>query len=335
MAGGKWAQKIQLGRETVPGTAVAATTIWRGVGGNLKDDSEVTMVDEQIGIAIPTNRSYIAQVGGSLSMAATPATYEQLLHILEAGIKTVGTGAADGPGSGKVYAYTTPTTTVNTIKTYTIETGDNQQAEEMAYCFVTKFTLSGERGQAVMMSADWIGRGVSGTTFTGSLTVPVVKEILSALGSLYIDNTTIGTTQVTETLLAWELSVETGWKAKWTIDGLATVFAFHYFDRDAFSAEFSATYEHNATAVAEKTKFRQNAVRLIRLQIAGDALTTPGTTYSYKTLRIDMAAKYTSFEALDADDGNSIIDCKAQVGYDPTAALGLSITVVNELASVP
>ena len=44
-------------------------------------------------------------MGGSLAMAATPATFEQLPHILEAGIKSVGTGAADGAGTGKIYAY--------------------------------------------------------------------------------------------------------------------------------------------------------------------------------------------------------------------------------------
>ena len=144
--GQKWAQKIQLGKETTPGTAVAATTVWRGVGGMLTDDREVVMVDEQIGIALPTTRNYIPMLSGSLSMAETPATFEQLPHILEAGVKAIGTGAADGVGTGKVYNYTMGTTAVNTIKTYTLETGDNQQAEEMEYAFVESFTLSAERG---------------------------------------------------------------------------------------------------------------------------------------------------------------------------------------------
>ena len=142
MMGQKWAQKIQLGRETTAGTAVAATSIWRGVGGMIKDDREVTMVEEQVGFVQNILRSYIGSIGGSLSMAATPATFEQLPHILEAGIKTVGTGAADGAGSGKIYDYVKGTTSIETLKTYTIETGDNQQAEEMEYSFVESFTLS-------------------------------------------------------------------------------------------------------------------------------------------------------------------------------------------------
>ena len=335
--GQKWAQRINLGRETVAGTAVPATSIWRGVGGMLEDKRTVEMVDELIGIAINTNRGYISQLAGALSMAATPATFEQLLHILEAGIKTVGTGAADGVGSGKVYAYTTPTTSVNTIKTYTIETGDNQQAEEMEYSFVEKFTLSGERGKPVMMSADWMGRQVTDTTFTGSLSVPTVEEIITGKGAFYIDAVggTVGTTAITGTLLAWELAVTTGWRGKWTVDAGQLYYNFHYFDRDSFEAELSLTFEHDATAVAQKALFRAGTPRLFRVQIPGSALATNGTTYSFKTLRIDAAAKYTEWSAIDADEGNNIVTVKARVGYDPTAALGLNVTVVNELASVP
>jgi hypothetical protein len=341
MAGGKWAHRIQLGRESSAGTAVAATTIWRGIGGMLKDNRAVTMVDELVGIALPTTRAYIGMEESALSMAATEATFEQLIHILEAGIKTVGTGASDGVGSGKIYAYPVGMTSVNTIKTYTIETGDNQQAEEADYCFVEKFTLSGERGQAVKMSADWIGRKVSTTNFTGALSIPTVETILAGRGQFFIDAVggTIGTTQISETLLKWELSVDTGWRAKYTVDSDASggglEFAFAYFDRDSFKAELSVTYEHNATAVAQKLLFQGPTARLVRIQIPGSLLGTAGTTYANKWLIIDAALMYTEWDALDADEGNSIVNVTGTIGYDATAAKALSITVVNELASVP
>jgi hypothetical protein len=338
MAGGKWASKIQLGRETTAGDAVAATAIWRGVGSMLQDTRNVTMVAEQVGIAIPTTRSYIPQIAGSLAMAATPATFEQLPHILEAGIKTVGSGVADGAGDGLIYAYPFPTTALNTLKTYTIETGDNQQAEEMEYSYVERFTLSGARGESVMMSADWVGRQVTNVSFTGALTVPTVEEILSQKGTLYIDDAgsgTIGTTAITNTLLTWELAVTTGWKAKFTLDNNALYFAFNYYDKDSFSAVFTATFEHNATAVAEKTEWRNEVARLIRLELLGTAFAQAGTAYDNKTLRIDLPCKYTEWSALDFDEGNSIVNVTAVAGYDETEALGGSITVVNELASIP
>lgn len=341
--GAKWAQKIQLGRESTAGTAVAATAIWRGIGGNLQDDREIVSVDEMIGVALPTTRAYIGRYGGKLAMAATPATFEQLPHILEAGIKSVGSGASDGVGSGKIYAYPVGMTAANTIKTYTIETGDNEQAEEMSYSFVEKFTLSGERHRAVMVSADWIGRTTNPTTFTGSLTAPTVEEILAPRSSFYIDavSGTIGTTVVTGTLLKWELTVTTGWRPKYTLDmegggaQAGRVFSFVYFDRDSFSAEFSATYEHNTAAVAQKLLYGDATPRLFRISIPGSNLATGGTAYSLKTFILDMAAYYTEWSALDADEGNSIVNVKAKIGYNPTAAKALSITVVNELSSIP
>ena len=335
--GQKWAQKIQLGRETTAGTAVAATTIWRGMGGMIHDIREVTMVDEIVGFAQPILRSYIGNIGAALEMADTPATFEQLPHILEAGIKTVGTGVADGAGSGKIYAYTSPTTAVNTLKTYTIETGDNQQAEEMEYSFVESFKLSANRGEAVMMGANWIGRQVANTTFTGALSVATVDEIIAATGLLYIDavSGTIGTTAVTGTLLDWELTVDTGWRGKWTTDSGNLYFNFHYFDLESFSAELSMTFEHDATLVAEKAFYRSNTNRLVRIKLEGPNLTSAGTTYSKKTLILDMPLTYTDFEALTSDEGNSVVAITGTVGYDPTDGTGLSITVVNELSSIP
>lgn len=336
MMGSKWAHRIYLGKETTAGTAVAATTIWRGVGGNLQDTRVVNTVDEQIGVLVKSNRAYLSQLGGSLNMAATPATFEQLPHILEGGIKKIGTGAADGAGTGKIYNYALGTT-VNTIQTYTIETGDDQQAEEMEYSFVDSFTLSGERGQPVMMSANWMGRQVAKTTFTGALSVPTVEDIITGKGAFYIDDVggTIGTTAVTGTLLAWELQVTTGWRPKFVVDKGILYFDFIYFDPDTFSATFSATYEHNASAVAEKDKWVANTPRLIRLSIPGSATGTPGTTYSTKLLRLDMACRYTVFNALDSDEGNSIVTVEGAVGYDSTSAKSLEILVVAEMANVP
>jgi len=46
------------------------------------------------------------------------------------------------------------------IKTYTIEGGDNQQAEEMEYSFVNTFTLEGNR-RGWMISSEWFGRQVT------------------------------------------------------------------------------------------------------------------------------------------------------------------------------
>lgn len=105
MAGIKALRRLQIGKETVAGTAVAATTIWRGVG-TLEDQQKVEWPVEDIGYVSGVDRTYVPQLLGALSMDSIPATYEQLPYLLEASIKDC-TPAADGTGgTGYKYVYT-------------------------------------------------------------------------------------------------------------------------------------------------------------------------------------------------------------------------------------
>lgn len=326
-------RKVQLGREATPGTPVAATTIWRGIG-VLDDQLEVKFPAEDVGIIGGTTRSYISKLAGAINMDSIEATFEQLPHILEAGVKAVGTGVADGVGSGKIYEYPFPVTALNAIKTYTIEGGDNQQAERMEYSFVSGFKLTGAPGEAYMMGAEWIGRQVANNAFTGSVPIPTVEEILFTKSKLYIDASggTIGTTLVSDTLLGAELDVKTGIVPHFTANG-QLYFGVHAFTMPEITLKL--TYLHNASAVAEKTAWRSRSVRLVRLLAEGSALTTPGTAYTYKTLKLDLAGVYEDFEPLGEQDGNDVLSCTLRARYSSADALYAVATVVNELASVP
>lgn len=335
MAGTRALAKVQMGREATAGTAVAATTIWRGGIGFIEDPSEIMTfgVEEFVGIITGTNRTSKPKVEAVLSMDSGPATYEQFPHILEAGIRTV-TPTADGVGSGKIYTYTIPTTSTPTIKTYTIETGDNQQASEMEYSFVESFSLEGASGEAIMMSADWRGRQKTSTTFTGALSIPAVDEILFQNGKLYINDVSsaFGTTLISSTLLSMSLSYTTGLMAKWPMSGNA-YFDFVQFTRPEITLDM--TFEHDGTAVAEEGKWKNETPRAIRIEFTGPAVATPGTTYSNKTLRLDLPGVYTSVSAIGETDGNDTLDFSFRVAYDATLATAGSIVVVNELSALP
>ena len=136
----KGLRKLLMGLETTAGTAVAADTIWHGTG-LIEDQREVIYPDEDIGYLSGKDRNYIPKLGAAVVMDSTPATFEGLPIILCAGVKNVVTGVTDTGGSGKVYTYTFPTTAANSIKTWTIEAGDDQQAEEVEYAFVESFEI--------------------------------------------------------------------------------------------------------------------------------------------------------------------------------------------------
>lgn len=332
MAGIKALRKIQLGREITPGTAVAATTLFRGMG-SMADDREATFVEEQVGMLVRPHRSHISKFLGAISFESTPATFQQFQHFCEAGIASVAP-ANDGVGSGKIYTYPFPTTSLPTLKTYTIEAGNNQQAEEMEYSYCKAFALEGSGGEALMMSGDWEGRQVTNAAFTGAIAVPTVEDILFSKGKVYINNVSsaFGTTLVSNSILSMAFNYASGIIPKFTADG-QLYFSFAQMTQPEITLDI--TFEHDANAVAEKTAWRAQTPRAIQLKFEGSGLTTPGTTYSLYTLILNLAGKWETFEPISDTDGNDTVTGKFRVGYDSTLATAGNIIVVNELASVP
>jgi len=333
MAGSRALRKLQLGHETTgaAGTPVAATSIWRGTG-TIHDQREVIFPTEDVGILGGTTRSYIARYWSELSMPEVEATFEQVGYVFHAGISNAA-ASADGTGSGYVYEYIAPTTSQNTHGTFTIEGGDDQQAEEFDYAFVKSFSLSGEGQGALMVSAEWTGRETSDSTFTTGISLATVEEILVNNATLYIDDTTgsIGGTAVSDTLFGFSLDWTTGLTEYWAVDG-SKDFSITKFTGDEIM--LNVTYEHNASAVSEKDNYQAGTARQIRLLCTGTALTTTGTAYANKTLIIDVAGVYEDWSALEENDGNDIINASLRVRYDETAGLKAKITVVNEAASL-
>lgn len=321
---------IQLGRESTAGTAVAATHIWRGMGW-LKDTRIVEPIEEHVGLLVPTDRQHISWLEAAFAFDSTPMTFEQLPHLCEAGIEAVNS-AQDGAGSDYIRDYELPFSSQPTIKTYTMEGGDNQQNEEAEYCFVTEFTLEGKQKEAWKMSANWLGRQVAKSTKTGSLTLAEVESALFSKTKLYIDDGggTIGSTQVTATLLEAKLNVKTGLQYIPVGDGNLY---FNSVKNVGPEVTLELTLEHNASAVAEKDAWKAETVRLIRLLIEGSTVASAGTTYSKKTIIIDLAGKWQSFETGDSDK-DVVQKGTFRAGYNATDALFMNLVCVNEVASL-
>lgn len=324
-------RKIQIGLETTAGTPVAATVIWRGTG-TIRDERVIRMPDEDVGFLSGIDRSYTASLGGRISLAPVEATFEQLPILFTCGLAEDTAGTQDGEGSGYVYTYTAGTSAAASLSTVTVEGGDNQQAEEMEYGCVERIRLTGAPGEGLMMSGDIVGRQVSTTTFTASLSLPSVEEIVFSKGKLYIDavSGTIGTTEKSSTLLGVDIDIPTGLVVKRAANGQL------YFDsvvQTGVDPTVQLTYEHNGTAVSEIAAWRAETPRQIRLKWEGSALTTSGT-YTNKTFILDMAGKYETFEAIDEMDGNDIVRATFRPRWDTTASLFLQAIIVNESAQL-
>lgn len=333
MAGRRALRFIQLGRESTAGTAVVASTIWRGKG-TILDNRKQERVPEDVGIIGGTDATNQTMLGGGLAMNQT-ATFEQYLHVLEASVKTA-TPVQDGTGAQPyIFTYALPTTSGNTIKTYTLEGGDDTQEEEMSYCFVKDWALDGSARNAWQLSANWQGREVTPSTKTGALSLPAVNYMNFGMSKIYIDaiGGTSGTTIKSATLRGAKLKYVSGVEAKDTADGRLD---FSFAQGTDYILTCQLEFEHDSIALANKIDWRAMTAKKVQIKIEGStAFASAGTTYSVPTCLINLVGKWSNFEKINEANGNDIVTGSFFSAYNTTAAAAGSVVVVVDLAAVP
>jgi hypothetical protein len=94
------------------------------------------------------------------------------------------------------------------------------------------------------------------------------------------------------------------------------------------------TFEHDSNATAERTAWKAETARSIRVEFTGSALGTSGTNYSYKQLFIDLVGKWETFDPFEDNDGNNTVTGTLRCRYNSTAASSGRFIVVNELSAL-
>jgi len=304
---------------------VPADIVWRGVG-SIHDNMDLVFPTEDIGMLVPAGRSYIARYEAGLTLDEVEATFEQLPHLFEMGIESVTpTGT-----TSFTYTYVMPFASTDLVAstdlaTYTVEAGDNVAEEEFAFGFARSIQLTGSAGQAVMMSAEIVGRQVEPGTFTTGIALQTVEEILFSKGKLYIDNVKAfpATTQISNQLLGMSLSINTGWLPVYTADG---ALYFSFIKQTTPEVTLQITFEHDTTAVAEKAAWRAQTPRIIRIKFDGS---------DGKSLAIDIAGKWESFDVLGEQDGNDIVSGTFRGTYNATVGGMFQTAITNTLSALP
>ena len=323
--------KLQIGREGTLGTAVDGTEKLRVEGAFLQDGREIQPVNENVGLLVDTDRVVTPSLAAMINIPDNNATFEQIAHILEMGVRTV-SPAADGGGSGYVYTYDLPTTAQLTPKTYTFEGGDDQQAMVVEAVFAEEFTISGNARETLKFTAGLFGRQAANDSFTAGAILTDVEEMLFQNCKFYLNDAAsgFGNTLMSNYLLGFTLTVRTGYVARFTAGG-NLYYAYIKQVRPEYTLDLQV--EHDSNAEAEITKGRARTARLARILCEGSALSSAGT-YSKKSFIIDLAGKYTAIPAIDDDDGSSVMSFSLRGGYNATAATMGKFIVVNERADL-
>jgi hypothetical protein len=337
-AGIKRLQRIQFGKESVAGTAVVATTRWRGAGNMLDDQRKVEEIEEMIGIIDGADRDAVVQLLGMIQLNEVPMTPEQFQYLLVMGIGGSTTGSADGGGSGKVYTTNLPTTAVPTAVPYSIEGGDNFEVEGLEYCVCTKVGISFAMGQTARMSGTLMGRQVQRLSggFAAGATIPAVSELPAQQGKVYLDaiGGSYGGTQVSNTIIGGKIDYEFMWQPVFTMDG-NLYYSYPSYVGHKVSGEL--TFLHDTAGAGNtgaKADFRARTPKLLRIDLIGDALTT-GATYTTKKVIIDLPIKYLNPGPLADNNGNDIVVMKFHSRYNTTAGNQGKFIVVNQITPLP
>lgn len=349
MPGRKPLRRLQFGRETTNGTAVVATTRMAWNGGMLSDDRVIKFPEELVGFIGGTDRSFIESATAALDIAETPMTPEQLPYLLASGLGGPITGSADGTSSsGYRYTTTIPTTAAPTNNySYTVEGGDDFEVERMDYGKVTKIVLKGTQKGTCMMSGSMIGQEVAyfGSAFTAVSIPASLNDLVFAGSRLYLDavGSTIGTTQVTNQFLGFEVTIEPMWIPKYTGEGSTGVPVWSFAVYVGHKITGKLTLEHDAAVTGNtgglKALLRANTPRLMRIDCLGQSYATPGTgtlfTGGRRGVQINLPIRMTKIPPLEDLEGNDIVTVEFESRYNSTFGSAGTIVVCNEVSALP
>ena len=257
-------RKIQIGKETTKGTAVAASAALLGEL-TMKSSPTIYRPVEERGTLAEFSRS--VKVANLAELVYTgSATFEQVLYILHMGI--LGNVTPVGAGTAKFWTFTPSIAAAGVFDSFTIEYGDDIEQWESEFCMASELELSGAMNEPMKMRGNIFGRKMTVCNFTPDISPPAVEDILTQKARLYIDTETgkIGATEKASTLIAFTYTIKTGLTPKRFANGSID---FSTYNETFKGIELKMTFAFNAGAEAERLEFDGETLRLIRIEAIG------------------------------------------------------------------
>jgi hypothetical protein len=308
MAGELWRSSFQIGKETTPGTAVAAT---RKMYFNTADSqlSGPAKPSTQHKFAVQRRSSQLAITRGSIQPGGTvklPLSSDECLELYAIGVQ------------GGV----TPATGVYTFKpgnanpdASTLEWHDGANQWKMAGAYANTLRWQGSVEQDNTLEATLFGQTFVTTTLTASLTDRTPTFIQGWETRLYIDalGGTPGTTAVTGTLINWDVTFENHLDRKYFANNTQNVGGITIGE---FDLSAQVTFEASAAAaLTEYTNSQAVTNRLLRLKFGQDGASTS----------LDIPGAWTAEDLGQKDKNTRVYRFTMNYVYDSTNAFGFQI----------
>lgn len=305
-------RKIQVGKETTSGTAVAADK--RLVGGiSMTPQYDYHRPSDERGSLAEFFRG--VQTGQRTALRyEADATYQQIIDFLAMSVKGGVSGVQIGTSGAYTWTFTPSLTSLVKPDTYTFEYGDDDQAWECPFVFVENLELAFTLGGVLQLRADLMAQGASKATFTGSLSDATVNEIVSNKLKVAKGDTdswsdfTIGSsipqtgeTELASLVLGGTIRLATGYQPAKYADGTLD---FSDVVQVRRHLELQLDLVMGTNAVTEWDAYKADTRRALRLRWEGPDMGSGNNGY----LDLGVVGKYTSAPQLfGSQDGQNVV----------------------------
>ena len=323
MAGEIWRSSIQIGKETTPGTSVAATrkmywrnpTLTKTRGVRLHKFSTGTRDNQRAATNGPV------EAGGTFEF---PMSSSEILEVLNLGISSAPVITTPATGTNtRLHTYKPSAAT----DTATIEWNDGAREHEEAGVRVNSLTIAGSVNEENVVSGELFGTNLVQAALTAALPDRTPEFIEGWQTKLYIDafGGTPGTTVVAGTLINWSVTLNNNLGRKYTADN---TLAANSVTQGELAIDATLTFEAAATqGLTEFGNFDIATKRLVRLEFQDETGFTEAALRRFVT--VDIPGVWTAVDLTGEDAGTRVWQFNLSYVYDATLAAGIQIRAQN------
>ena len=343
----KEATRIQVGKETTRGTAVAATRKLLVKDATYRRIQDLEAFEGQMHdtLARVTQAPVVTREGTEFEVS-TDLDFEQILLFRLSGMKGAVTPSTPvAMENQRLWTFTPSVTTDPLPDTYTIEfVESNMDATpddagmETPYGFTVALEIVAGVDGISQINASMVGRKTSDTTPTASLALPTVEYTSGLEWACYVDGTwaNLGTTQISGQIYGFTWRFHNFLAPSYHLDGRDDKdFSQYQFTPREVDLTMDVVHDPTSTALVqtEEANKTNGTARFIQLKLDG-----PDMDSRPKQIILDGCYYHESDSMQDRGqdrDGNMITRLHLKSAYDSTQAQDIQVSVENILTAFP
>lgn len=321
-------QVVQIGVETTPGTAVAASKRLQSIG-----------IEPSVSVELDTFRpsgqkfAALTTLGKEWTESALAGrgSYTEIIYPLSSVLNTAVITQPDAVNAPTAYKWVfTPSSTADDVpKTFTIEHGSGVRADRFSYGLVTEMGMTFNR-DAIEVSGALLGRSLEdNVALTANPTLVALKPVIPTQVTVYLNDTaaTIGTTKLTRAISA-DFNIGSRYGPVWVLDAANPSFVNHIETEPDLTC--NVLLQADSQGMAQLAKLRDGATQFLRIEAIG---ATIAGTVKYR-FAIDMAVKVADTGGFSDADGVYAFEVNFVGVHDSGWGKAVEVTVINEVAAL-